>query len=325
MNVIDIFCGCGGLSYGFAKEGFNIVAAFDNWKPAIDTYNENFLHEAINKDAYSITKDDLIRFAPDIIIGGPPCQDYSSAGKRDESCGRADLTKRYAEIIIETQPKWFVMENVDRILKSKTLPIAIELYKKTGYGLTKVVLDASLCGVPQKRKRFFLIGELNGKDGFLEKALIDDQTTTSMTIFDYLGNEFNTEYYYRHPRSYMRRGIFSIHEPSPTVRGVNRPIPPNYPGHRGDATKNLSEVRPLTTKERARIQTFPKTFRLIGNKTETEQIIGNAVPVELAAYVAKHLKAYINNKYNFDEKRIEEQIRFEPTLNHKNLFCFSNI
>ena len=116
-----------------------------------------------------------------------------------------------------------------------------------------------------------------------------------MTIREYLGDEFDTEFYYRHPRSYARRGIFSIDEPSPTVRGVNRPIPATYQIHPGDATDDLSRVRPLTTLERARIQTFPREFTFEGSKTDLEQIIGNAVPVELAAYVGRHLLDYMND------------------------------
>ena len=185
------------------------------------------------------------------------------------------------------------MENVDRILKSQTLPKAISLFKSAQYGLSQVVLDASLCGVPQKRKRFFLIGHKNDTDDFLTSILYSDLSSKSKTVREYLGNELNTEYYYRHPRSYARRGIFSIDEPSATIRGVNRPIPNNYSIHPGDATKDLSKVRVLTTLERARIQTFPKSFNFSGNKTDLEQMIGNAVPVELAKYVAVHLMEYI--------------------------------
>ena len=310
MNVIDIFCGCGGLSYGFIKEGYKVVRAFDNWDEVIHIYNDNFIHQAEKMDAYQLTADYIKTFDPQLIIGGPPCQDYSSAGKRNENLGRADLTKRFAEIISEVRPLWFVMENVDRIIKSNMLPIVIDIYKKAGYGLSQVILDASLCGAPQKRKRFFLIGELNGYDDFLTEALASGQNDKSMTIYDYLGDEFGTEFYYRHPRSYARRGIFSIYEPSPTIRGVNRPIPPNYKIHSGDATQELSKVRPLTTIERARIQTFPKTFRFYGKKTDLEQMIGNAVPVELASYVAKTLKTYIASKTAFVEEPIQNQIRF---------------
>ncbi len=311
MNVIDIFCGCGGLSYGFVKEGYRIVRAFDNWDAAINVYNENFLHSAEKIDAYCLTSDYIKSLNPNMIIGGPPCQDYSSAGKRDENGGRADLTRRYAEIISEVRPKWFVMENVDRISKSETLQKAIKIYKESGYGLSKAILDASLCGVPQKRRRFFLIGELDGEDGFLSTELIARQSNKSMTVYDYLKNEFGIEYYYRHPRSYQRRGIFSIYEPSPTVRGVNRPIPPGYKLHKGDATQNISNIRSLTMLERARIQTFPETFRFIGSKTDIEQMIGNAVPVELAAYVARILRDYILSKEEFCKVPIEKQVRFK--------------
>ena len=112
---------------------------------------------------------------------------------------------------------------------------------------------------------------------------MSDQPTT---VRDWFGDTLNTETYYRHPRSYARRGIFSIDEPSPTIRGVNRPIPTGYPGHPGDAGP-ISQTRPLTTRERASIQTFPEDFRFISSKTDTEQMIGNAVPVELAHFIAR--------------------------------------
>ena len=299
MNVIDIFCGCGGLSYGFMKEGFQIVRAFDIWDAALRVYNDNFSHPAEKADAYELSAAYLKSFDPQVIIGGPPCQDYSSAGSRDEGRGRADLTRQFADLVSQVRPRWFVMENVDRIQKSTTLPIAIDIYRRAGYGLTQVVLDASLCGAPQKRKRYFLIGELDGPDDFLHDALMSGLRKESMTILEYLGDEFGTEYYYRHPRSYQRRGVFSIYEPSPTVRGVNRPIPPGYHPHPGDATQDMSKVRPLTIHERARLQTFPASFRLSGSKTDMEQMVGNAVPVELAAYVARALREYIETKEVF--------------------------
>lgn len=122
-----------------------------------------------------------------------------------------------------------------------------------------------------------------------------------MTIRDYLQNEFGVEYYYRHPRSYARRGIFSIDEPSPTIRGVNRPLPKNYKVHPGDATQNLDGLRCLTTLERARIQTFPADFHFQGTKTDLEQMIGNAVPVDLASYVAKHLLSYMEHGASYTQ------------------------
>ena len=117
-----------------------------------------------------------------------------------------------------------------------------------------------------------------------------------MTVYDYLGNSLDSEYYYRHPRSYKRRGVFSIHEPSATIRGVNRPIPAGYPGHSGDPIDVKDNVRPLTTIERSYIQTFPKTFKFNGTKTNLEQIIGNAVPVKLGEYVARCISEFIVDK-----------------------------
>lgn len=292
MKTIDLFCGCGGMSLGFQNAGFTIVRAFDNWTSAVETYNQNFSHDAELIDAYDLSADYLRQFYPDIIIGGPPCQDYSSAGKQDESKGRAHLTLRYAELVCSVFPDYFVMENVDRILHSQTLPKAIQMFKNKGYGLTQVVLNASLCGVPQKRKRFFLIGHKGAKDDFLTDLLNRDLSSEPTTVKNYLGNELNTEFYYIHPRFYTGRAIFSIEEPSPTIRGINRPIPPGYKIHPKDAVSDLSKVKSLSCLERARIQTFPKEFVFSGSKTTITQMIGNAVPVKLAEYVAAHLAEY---------------------------------
>lgn len=292
MNVIDLFCGCGGLSLGFQNAGYKIVGAFDNWNKALNIYNTNFNHKALKVDINELSASYLKPLQADMIIGGPPCQDYSSAGMRDETKGRANLTIRFAEIVSEVKPLWFVMENVDRILKSKTLPKALCIFKNSGYGITKIVLDASKCGVPQTRKRCFIIGKLYEQDNFLSSLIMSNLSHKSLTVREYLGDEFNTEFYYRHPRSYTRRAIFSIDEPSPTIRGVNRPIPSNYTFHIGDAINDLSKVRPLTFQERARIQTFPKEFQFIGTKTDIEQIIANAVPVKLAEFVAKNILLY---------------------------------
>ena len=112
-----------------------------------------------------------------------------------------------------------------------------------------------------------------------------------------MNDELGLEFYYRHPRNYSRRGVFSIDEPSPTVRGVNRPIPKGYLGHHGDpAHRDTPNLRPLSTLERARLQTFPKSFKWFGSKTDLEQIIGNAVPVKLAEFVATALKEYLKAK-----------------------------
>ena len=298
MRVVDLFCGCGGLSLGFEKAGFNIVAAYDKWDAALHVYNANFDHPAKQLDLTDIDTcvDTISALSPNMIIGGPPCQDFSSAGKRNEDNGRGDLTVNYAEIISKIKPPVFVMENVDRIVKTNKLVEAKKIFKEAGYGLSFKILDASYCGVPQKRKRFFMVGILGENDGFLDETLEANFSEKPMTMRDYFGDSLGIEYYYRHPRSYARRGIFSIDEPSPTVRGVNRPMPDGYEIHSNDPVRSKDGIRPLTTKERSLIQTFPEEFHFEGSKTDIEQMIGNAVPVNLAKYVATVVASYLKKQ-----------------------------
>lgn len=321
MRTIDLFAGCGGMSLGFSNAGFNILAAYDCWEPSIKVYRKNFKHKIHNYDLSDFIHEKDIntftQFNPDIIIGGPPCQDFSSAGKRDENLGRSNLTISFANIVINVLPRVFVMENVDRFIKSNTYQKAKHIFHNSGYGITEIILDASFCSVPQKRKRFFWIGIYNGEEQELLPYLKANLASKPMTVRDYLGDQLGIEHYYRHPRSYKRRGVFSIDEPSPTIRGVNRPIPKNYQQHPGDTAPISENVRPLSTKERSYIQTFPEDFILEGSKTNCEQMIGNAVPVKLAEYVAKSIITYLakNNKVeltlstNKSEKSVKSEIQ----------------
>lgn len=291
MKGVDLFCGCGGMSLGFQEAGFDILASLDNWSEALNVYKMNFNHDVHLHDLSDVEKtvEIVSRYSPEIIIGGPPCQDYSSAGKRDITLGRADLTYSFAETVNSIKPKWFVMENVEQIKKYDILDNIVSDFIAAGYGLTSVIMDASYCGVPQARKRFFLIGRLGVGHNKVLPFLKKNLSRNKMTIRDYLGDELGLEsnYYYRHPRNYNRRGLFSIDEPSPTVRGVNRPIPETYRINSCDPKDaDLSKIRPLTTVERSYIQTFPKSFLLQGSKTNLEQMIGNAVPVKLAKFIA---------------------------------------
>jgi DNA (cytosine-5)-methyltransferase 1 len=308
ITAIDLFCGCGGLSLGFQKAGIDVLAAMDNWTAALNVYRENFDHPAIQQDLQDekAAVDIIQKIAPDMIMGGSPCQDFSSAGKRDITNGKAALTYHFANIVCEIKPTWFVMENVQRIIKSHVLTEIVEQFANNGYGLSAVVLDASFCNTPQTRSRFFLIGELGGKHNALVSLFKANLAANPMTIRDYLGDSLNLQYYYRHPRSYARRGIFSIDEPSPTIRGVNRPIPPNYQLHSGDPDNiDLATVRPLSTLERSYLQTFPESFKFFGTKTDLEQMIGNAVPVNMAELVASVIVKYmkgVRHPMLFDEE-----------------------
>ena len=301
LKGVDLFAGCGGLSQGFSNAGVDLLAAFENWETAAKCYEDNFNHPVYREDLNNVDKvvGMIEELKPQIIIGGPPCQDFSHAGKRIEA-GRASLTEAYANIVTKVRPQYFLMENVDRAQKSNAYGVAREIFKNAGYGLTERVLLASRCGVPQRRKRFFCIGVLGGEDGALADILDSGLSEKEMTVRDYLGDSLDTDFYYRHPRNYNRRGVFSIDEPAPTMRGVNRPIPKGYPGHPKDACKVSDGVRPLTTLERSLIQTFPANFKWSGSKTDQEQMIGNAVPVNLGTYVAKAIIQFDKERKSID-------------------------
>lgn len=301
MKAVDLFAGCGGLSLGLARAGIDVALALDAWAPAVACYSANFSHPAelfdLSDEAAAIAR--IAPEQPDLIAGGPPCQEFSHAGSRKEGA-RADLTLSFAKIVREVSPAFFLMENVDRAQSSKAFARAERLLQQAGYGLTRVVLNAAHCGVPQNRKRFFCIGELGAADNSILDELLNGLKSPK-TVKQYLKDEIDIEAYYRHPRNYSRRAIYSVHEPAPTMRGVNRPVAKGYPGHEGDAVPLTDSIRPLTTMERARIQTFPKKFKWVGTKTNVEQMIGNAVPVDLAKYVGSR----ILKRFNESDKRTE--------------------
>lgn len=133
MPVVDLFCGCGGLSKGFELAGFNVVAAYDEWQSALTCYNANFNHNAQSLDLGNVENavNTIRPFNPTIIIGGPPCQEFSNAGKREEGV-LADLTFKYAQIVTSVLPQYFVMENVPRVKGSKAYA------KARGAGLARL-------------------------------------------------------------------------------------------------------------------------------------------------------------------------------------------
>jgi DNA (cytosine-5)-methyltransferase 1 len=294
MDVIDLFCGAGGMSAGFTEAGCRVTAAFDTWKPALAVYRDNLGPHAEELDlssvAAAVARIDRLVPQPHLIAGSPPCQDFSPAGGRAEG-PRARLTVAFAEIVVAIRPRWFVMENVPRVWNSNAYRAARELLSGH-YGLTEVVLDASLCGVPQRRKRFFCIGCLGESDGFLDAAIRRRLASKPLTVHKYMGSELGKlEHFYRHPRSRGRRGIIPVCEPAPTVRGTNRPMPPGYVRRPGDSS-SPGDGRALTYPERSRLQTFLPGWRWTGSITAIETMIGNAVPVQLARFVAEAILAF---------------------------------
>lgn len=194
-NVIDLFCGAGGLSIGFEWAGYNIVAANDNFPAACETYRRNhkntLLFEGditdsnIKKELIDATKNKKI----DIVIGGPPCQGFSYAGKRLKDDPRNFLYKEYVEIVERVNPKVIVIENVEGILtsdKGRTYEGIKTDFAELGYKLHGKKMHAVKFGVPQKRKRVVIIGVLKGdpEDCFPDEILKSEKDfiTVDMAI-----------------------------------------------------------------------------------------------------------------------------------------------
>lgn len=165
-TVIDLFCGCGGLSYGFMEAGFEIVLGIDNWPDAINTFKSNhknskgIVADLFNETPEAISARTGINTA-DIIIGGPPCQGFSIAGKRIIDDERNKLYKSFVNFVGFYKPNAFLMENVPNIVsmgKGAVKESIIEDFEKLGYNVKCKVLLAAEFGVPQNRKRAFFIG-----------------------------------------------------------------------------------------------------------------------------------------------------------------------
>lgn len=301
MKAISLFAGAGGMDVGFRQAGVDVMLASDIWDRAAETYRANdpdgtpYMVGDITKLAPQII-DSVGSDTPNLVCGGPPCQDFSMAGWRTGQGTRADLTLEFVDIALRIQPEWILMENVNTIMSigRQQVTEAIARLKSADYGITTTVLNAVNYGVPQLRKRFFLIAHLGGPDDEMLEAL-EAEKTDPVSVKDYYPDiergENGTSYYYRHPWSFLRRGVYDIDEPSPTIRGVNRPIPAGYTPHKGDATHDLEQVRPLTTEERAIIQSFPGSYTFSGCKTDREQQIGNSVPPLLATAVAQAIRS----------------------------------
>lgn len=185
FRVVELFCGAGGLSLGMKQAGMSVVGACDIVPEAVAVYNRNVGDHARVMDL-SVVHDAvswIMPLRPHLIAGGPPCQDFSSSGKREEG-ERASMTVAMAVICAAARPEWILMENVPRAAKSRNWLEAREILKRAGYGLSELVVNAALYGVPQRRKLLILIGRLGECDQFLNASIAGAASGTEMTLRD---------------------------------------------------------------------------------------------------------------------------------------------
>jgi len=162
-NVIDLFCGCGGLSLGFEQAGYNVLLGIDNWEDALVTFKHNHHgSETLCADLMNLNPIDVEKKIGkqkvDLIIGGPPCQGFSIAGKRIIDDDRNKLYKSFVRMVAHFKPKAFVLENVPNILTIGDGIIKraiITDFEALGYKVVNKVLLASDYGVPQNRPDYW--------------------------------------------------------------------------------------------------------------------------------------------------------------------------
>ncbi|MBQ7797888.1 MAG: DNA cytosine methyltransferase [Clostridia bacterium] len=209
-KVLDLFCGCGGLSEGFKMAGFEICQGIDFNQAAIDTYNKNFNNKGICADLTEVSSAKIQSLVPeinqiDVIIGGPPCQGFSSANRqqKEEFDERNKLFYQFLKFVDIAKPKAIVIENVKEILTKNNgyaKEQIIKLFQERGYNVTYKLLKASDYGVPQKRIRNFFVITKDFKFDFdvltkKQEVITVKDALSDLYELEHLNNEeFNSIY-----------------------------------------------------------------------------------------------------------------------------------
>ncbi|XSD74755.1 DNA cytosine methyltransferase [Bacillus subtilis] len=291
LTVLELFCGGGLGAIGFKAAGYDIVKALDFDKNAVKAYRHNFGDHVEQADINEIEIDSLPD--TDVIFGGPPCQDFSVAGKgAGEDGERGKLVWRYLEIISAKQPKAFVFENVKGLITKRhrpTFDALIEKFNEIGYKISWQVVNAWHYGVAQKRERVFIVGirkDLGFTFEFPKPLEGDYQTRVLRDVIEdlpepcsqsnggHLSNNYGTEYE-------MANRKESYEKPGATVTAH----------HRCSYTHPGEEQRRFTVRECLRIQSAPDTYVLPDDISLSAQyrIVGNGIASRVAWYIGRAL------------------------------------
>ena len=327
MNIISLFSGAGGLDLGFEKAGFKTIWANEYDKEIWETFEKNFTDTILDRRSISkITSDEI----PETLglIGGPPCQSWSEAGKsRGIEDERGQLFFEFIRVLRDKKPLFFLAENVSGMLASKhsnALKNIKNHFIDSGYNLSFKLLNAHDYKVPQDRKRIFFIGfrkDLNMTfkfpEGFSKKRflkdVIDDLKDNVLPAKDKNYTNLNECKIANH--EYMTGGFSSMFmsrnrvrnwdEPSFTIQASGRhaPLHPQAPkmqllekDKRIFVKKSEDLYRRLSIRECARIQTFPDNHKFYYNNLSAGyKMVGNAVPPDLSYYLAKKIMEDLSN------------------------------
>ena len=303
-SVLDLFCGCGGFSTGFIQAGYKVKYAIDNWKGCIETYQYNHPDTEIIPLKIELLNPEAFK-GIDIIIGSPPCQQFSTAKANANPELGMKLVDTFREWVDVIKPKKWIMENVPGVLKYLSFSKFPEIN----------VLNCAYYGVPQIRKRCFA-GDYcppkhtHEKENFVNvwDALKDimyippntkpDRVMNSMSFDNKAGQPYNeidspNQTITTVPPKITYTNLldpeeYSINEPCKTIRS----IPIKWIDGKLDLINGFPRTtgyRKFTVKETARIQSFPDDFKFFGAESNKYKMIGNAVPPLMAYHLAKSI------------------------------------
>ena len=313
LNVIDLFCGCGGMSKGLTDARLNIIAGIDIWDKAVESYNKNFEHKAYCEDLTKLPPEKFNELynkenkSIDILVGGPPCQSFSIAGKRDKNDPRNALFMEYVKYLDYFKPKAFIMENVIGMLSKKTsngekvIDIIMEQLNRN-YNCIINKLYASDFEVPQNRRRTIIIGirkDLNIIPKEPEPIITSVKDRIPVKNILIPRNNIDKKYYL------SEKALIGI----ANKKGVNKEkgvgfgaqmldfekpsytIPARYwkDGYDALVRYNETEIRRLTIMELKRIQSFPDNYIIDGSNKDIIMQIGNAVACRFAYHLGKYI------------------------------------
>lgn len=189
-SFVDLFSGAGGFSLGLSQAGWKPLLALDNWDDAIQTYRENLgAHPVVSRDIRDVKGADILKMAgerPKWIVGGPPCQGFSTVGKRIPKDPRNFLVEEYIRIVKEVQPDGAVLENVLGLRDMNFVSFIVDQFAAVGYRVTPVILKAANYGVPQLRRRIFFVA--NKRDRLFVPPRPSHSTESFVSVWDAIGD-----------------------------------------------------------------------------------------------------------------------------------------
>ena len=313
LNVIDLFCGCGGMSKGLTDAGLNVIAGIDIWDKAVESYNKNYHHKAYCADLTELPPEKFNELYNkedkdvDILVGGPPCQSFSIAGKRDKNDPRNALFIEYVKYLDYFKPKAFIMENVIGLLSKKTangenvIDIIMEQLNRN-YNCIINKLYASDFEVPQNRRRTIIIGirkDLHILPKEPEPVIKSVQYRIPVTSILIPKEEVDKKYYLsekalagiENKKGVSKEKGYGFGAQMLDFDKPSYTIPARYwkDGYDALVKYNEKEIRRLTITELKRIQSFPDDYIIDGSNKDVIIQIGNAVACKFAYYLGKYL------------------------------------